>query len=1770
MTSKTAFAGIPRGNDKQALSALIQNVETFMGSRGSGLDKAVTLRQLVELQLVSTRLNKGKVVQVQNNTVSSISAPPVKPTGFSATGTWSNIILAWDSVGQASYAYTEIWRSETDNFGEAVKIDQTSGSLYSDGVGTDKAYYYWIRHVNNQGKLSAINATAGTYAQTSIDIEDILAELGEQINSSHLAQALRGRIDLIDAPVTGLVAQIDSLSDDYSDLSLELNTLADSVLSESGRIDQIINDANARTEVVNQQIADINTDAQATKDNADKALAVLGSAVDDYVENGVTIPLLTSNFNQVTDQIIYSTEVAAQASIESSLKQEELTQKLAQYQFEFETFRDAAFNVDPDNGSIEMVAVDALRTETFSSITTLTQRLDAVDGTISLLGTKAKQDALETQINEVGLTIDAVNASLELKADQATVSAQGSTLSQLSIDLDAAESSIELKADLTVTDGLGTALNQLSVDLDAAEAAIELKADSTITDGLTTTVNSALTRLDAAEASIALKASSTAVNAIDTRLSTAELDIDGLESEITLKVSKTAFENVVASEFDPSVKYNQGDQVIYQSKLWECHTDIPAAGNWQSTAYWTNKGQIATRFAQAEQRLTVTEDNLASLTTEIESLNLDEALTTLATASQTIETFADEQEAQANFNQSIQAEFYNSELASIAALLAQETQLGKLDGITFSISGIEQTQQALANDIEANAQQTLLLQAQFNNSLASIYESQVVAARQNEVLISDTKTLAGQIADSKGTIESILTLDITDESVEGSNLALMYADVGDSKGRISTLETQVVADGEVNLSRYDELRADVDDEVSTRTSEVQNLAQAVSTEEATRAAAVTSLNTKIEDEISDRQSEISRVDEAITAESSTRATAIQGLQSQIADEVANRQASISTIEETLIDEAQARAALASQLGSSIEQETALRQADIANLQTTVATVDQARVQDYSSLTTSYQNADSALQGQINATNTTVTSLIEAVSTEESARIDAIDSLTATVNSNKTDLDAKYNSIINLDSNALTGTVIAQKFETISAQINALDESTGSDLSHFDEIITTEAQTRATADTNLQSQITDEVSNRQAAISSVNQTIADETSVRATAITNLTAAYQAADSTLQGDIESIKNLTLNENELLAQTLVSLRGDVDSASGQIEDINNLNLTPEKALAQTFSNINTKFDASAASSIQGALALEQEIKRKLISEANILESQQTLSQANEAQAQKNLELEAKLTDAETKLQVAYAGVVQAFKAITKEEEARVTENKTLSAALATAKAELAGSISALSEVYATPEGVSAIIENELNATYGLTDENGDLLVVTSTGLTETLGSYATEDYAETKKQEAISAAATDASSRVNTLTQTLAGDKNTNGSIAKAISQYTATNPETEESATLEQLFSVAYNKGVAASDSAQEAKDAYTAQWSIKTDVNDLQGGVGFYNDGTTTSFLINANLFSFIGPGNTVTPLFTIRQNVNGYEDGVYMRDVYIDDLAVADVIARTIQADDFKSATSTNVAITGGSININDKFTVDNQGQVDAKAITIRNASGDVILSSGSGIPSGAISGLGGLATKNAIDYNAEVTGKPDIPNIAKNAVDSAHVKNLVSEVGFFDQALINALFANKIWAGGIYAYDIQGGVTSARAYGDTVNSISMNNQWNELITVNIDAFPKDRTLLVGEVYFLWSDDAHGSNQVEYNYYLRYLVDGTVVKQSILNTGNQWANDIARVVSSPSMLLDIPSKETGTVVTVQIRGYYRLDTNQDFKLYEKINCRLDIKSASLS
>lgn len=61
--------------------------------------------------------------------------------------------------------------------------------------------------------------------------------------------------------------------------------------------------------------------------------------------------------------------------------------------------------------------------------------------------------------------------------------------------------------------------------------------------------------------------------------------------------------------------------------------------------------------------------------------------------------------------------------------------------------------------------------------------------------------------------------------------------------------------------------------------------------------------------------------------------------------------------------------------------------------------------------------------------------------------------------------------------------------------------------------------------------------------------------------------------------------------------------------------------------------------------------------------------------------------------------------------------------------------------------------------------------------------------------------------------------------------------------------------------------QEAIDGLSAQWSVKTDVNDLVGGIGLLNDGEKVSFLASVHSFGIIAPGAETLSFFVEDERV---------------------------------------------------------------------------------------------------------------------------------------------------------------------------------------------------------------------------------------------------------------------------------------------------------------
>lgn len=202
-------------------AAMAEILETGEGVRGDKLDRKLTLRDLLDGGLAKLRVpGNPDAGLTQPAGPQDMSVPP-RPIGFAADGSFFGMIhLTWERPQEQynNHAFTNIYRSEEDNFATAQIIGREAGMFYSDVVRNDAVvvddplnlpgYYYWITFSSTSNIEGAPNSPNGTFAQPLPDAAYLLGQLSGQLGESQLEQGLRTRIDLIDAPasVSGSVA----------------------------------------------------------------------------------------------------------------------------------------------------------------------------------------------------------------------------------------------------------------------------------------------------------------------------------------------------------------------------------------------------------------------------------------------------------------------------------------------------------------------------------------------------------------------------------------------------------------------------------------------------------------------------------------------------------------------------------------------------------------------------------------------------------------------------------------------------------------------------------------------------------------------------------------------------------------------------------------------------------------------------------------------------------------------------------------------------------------------------------------------------------------------------------------------------------------------------------------------------------------------------------------------------------------------------------------------------------------------------------------------------------------------------------------------------------------------------------------------------------------------------------------------------------------------------------------------------------------------------
>jgi len=163
---------VPVSGDKATqswMTAVGSMLSKYIG--GGSNDRLVSAGELIDAGLAGTGTG-GFLTSPPRN----LTKPP-KVTGLTANGALASIFVGWHNPSFSNYAYTELWRADIDDIGQAVLIASTAVESYTDNVGSAATKYYWARAVSDSGVKGDFNAASGTKGTTSLDPDYVMQVL---------------------------------------------------------------------------------------------------------------------------------------------------------------------------------------------------------------------------------------------------------------------------------------------------------------------------------------------------------------------------------------------------------------------------------------------------------------------------------------------------------------------------------------------------------------------------------------------------------------------------------------------------------------------------------------------------------------------------------------------------------------------------------------------------------------------------------------------------------------------------------------------------------------------------------------------------------------------------------------------------------------------------------------------------------------------------------------------------------------------------------------------------------------------------------------------------------------------------------------------------------------------------------------------------------------------------------------------------------------------------------------------------------------------------------------------------------------------------------------------------------------------------------------------------------------------------------------------------------------------------------------------------------
>ncbi|MDW0357722.1 hypothetical protein Q8G38_00160 [Halomonas venusta] len=1242
------------------IAAMTEILETGEGVRGDPLDRKVTLRDLLDSGIGKLKpgMRPGQDGNLDSGALPAapdLSIPPA-PANFDAQGGFYGMInLSWTIPGQQyrNHAYTNIFRSEEDNFANAEVIGREAGGFYTDYVRDDavdpddptklKGYYYWITFTSVADVEGPPNSPNGTYAAPLADLGYVIELLTGEIDAGVLAQSLREEIEKIPAIESNIerIEPIETAIERIGPIETAIERLdpIETAIERIGPIEAELRGPESLDGSVANRIA------------AERDARI--QAVDN--ERAERVDSLLAEQQERQDAISFEAQ-ARQDAIQAEVQDRvaavaaERDARVAALQAE-QGARAAAIT------SVEEQLVDG-DTALASQLTTLTAVVDGNSADISneQQARVSGDEALASDITTLQIQVGDNEAAI-INESQARIENDALRASQLAViaaTYNANTASIYSLEEIRIGDREATAtrINGLEVQVEDNEASIfqEQIARANADSALASQLSVLSAKIDALP---------TFANGFESGLEfdrwvaasghsiTAETN-DAFSGDQSALVSSTS--NSVATSSAPfavSARIPNGTADAFAGRRVRVGIAARAVSGGSAEfaiGYATSDGWFSGWHrhepaagwgifeAQVEVPEVANEDHYVVVwgdtsggggSVEVDRLLIDVADTEIPEITAQIETLqqaiADNQQAMATQFNALSSQFdtsiatVNGELtalstADVALASSIQTLQAEIDN---NAAAIVDEQTARATETDALAQQLNAVDARVDQSRALITSEAQSRADEDNALAQQINAVDARVDGSRSLITSEQQARADADSALASDIQALTAVTGglaadiQSESTVRASADEALAEDVTDLwAGVGENEARITDESRVRATEDDLLAAVQRVISASRGTASATFYSLDEVRLEDSAATALRIDgvevqladafSAIELEQSLRASEDQALATQITTAVAELDGDISTVQQTLTTEV-------TRLDSRVDATAQLVTAVQSQLDSDLSTVQQ-------NFETEVSRIDEQLS--INA---------QAITDVQASTDDALSAVQQDFNAQTSYLDERINS------NAQALTEVRSDLE---GDVSGVQQNLNTQVSRLDGRVDSTAQ----ALTTVQSQLEEELSTVQQDFNTEVSRLDGRVDSTAQAITNVQSASEEALAGVQQDFNTEVSFLKNEQAVVSAVYKASAQSITAVQAGFE--NNL-ATVQQSLTTDVTRLDGRIDSQA----QALTTVQSQLERDITTvQQNFNTAVTRLDGDTSANAQA-------ITDVQSAMDDALAGVQQDF---------------------------------------------------------------------------------------------------------------------------------------------------------------------------------------------------------------------------------------------------------------------------------------------------------------------------------------------------------------------------------------------------------------------------------------------------------------------------------------------------------------------------------------------